>query len=182
MAGPTRRRVRWWCTFSSRSQTTTIKESCRFHRERETARIQRTICTGALLRSEDFFQTAATGSKETASTFDDADLVAYVGHDGLMDFQVPALVGAKDRKKRHFIILACASKPFFQSYMKQTGSEPLLWTTGLMAPEAYILRAALSGWFAGENAESIRVRAAKTCDHYQNCGEQAARRIFASGW
>jgi len=148
---------------------------------------------GARIREaiQDFLNAAAgaaspiviTGLNRTArDTFPDADLVAYVGHNGLMDFQVPAVVGAKDGRKRKFIILACASRTFFQSYMKQTGGEPLLWTTGLMAPEAYTLEAALNGWFAGEGSESIRMSAARAYDHYQRCGEQAARNLFASTW
>jgi hypothetical protein len=39
----------------------------------------------------------------------------------------------------------------FGSGLKTTGA-PLLWTTGLMAPEAYTLKAALDGWIAGESA------------------------------
>ena len=126
---------------------------------------------------------AGRGLNGTAENrFQDADLVAYAGHGGLMDFQLPSVVGAKDGRKRKFIILACTSKAFFQSYMKETGSEPLLWTTGLMAPEAYTLEAALNGWFAGQGSESIRMSAARAYNRYQRCGEQAARNLLASTW
>jgi hypothetical protein len=73
------------------------------------------------------------------------DLVTYVGHDAFMDFQVSPIFGKKANKPREAIILACASKPYFGPYRKPTGAEPLLWTTGLMAPEAYTLKAALDG-------------------------------------
>jgi hypothetical protein len=49
---------------------------------------------------------------------------------------------------------------FFASGLKTTGAQPLLWTTGLMAPEAYTLKAALDGWIAGESAVGTRERAA----------------------
>jgi hypothetical protein len=61
-------------------------------------------------------------------------------------------------------------------------SEPLLWTTGLMAPEAYTLKAALEGWLAGEDSQAIHDRAAVAYDKYQKCGLRAAQRLFASSW
>ena len=83
-------------------------------------------------------------------------------------------------KPRRTIILACSSKAFFSPYVRQTGAEPLLWTTGLMAPEAYTLKAALAGWIADEDDEAIRHRAAAAYDKYQKCGPRAALRLFAT--
>jgi len=57
----------------------------------------------------------------------------YVGHDGFMDFQIAPIAGTRGDKPRQTIILACASKVYFAPYIRQTGAEPLLWTTGLMA-------------------------------------------------
>jgi hypothetical protein len=111
-----------------------------------------------------------------------ADLLAYVGHDAFMDFQIPPIAGARGNKPRRTIILACASKAFFSPYIRQTGAEPLLWTTGLMAPEAYTLKAALTGWIAHEDDESIRRRAAQAYDRYQKCGPRAALKLFATNW
>lgn len=111
-----------------------------------------------------------------------ADLLVYVGHDAFMDFQVTPITGKRESKPRRTIILACASKPYFGSYLRQTGAEPLLWTTGLMAPEAYTLKAALDGWIAGESDEAIRRRAAAAYDKYQKCGTHAALRLFATSW
>jgi len=123
------------------------------------------------------------GARAIAGTFVPA-LVAYVGHDGLMDFglgagDLPATVlpGARDA-----IVLACASKQYFSTPLRATGARPLLLTTGLMAPEAYTLSAALDGWVAGEGGEPIRNRAAAAYDRYQKCGAKAARRLFATGW
>jgi phage-related baseplate assembly protein len=99
-----------------------------------------------------------------------------------MDFQIPPITGAKGNKPRHTIVLACSSKAFFAPYIRQTGAEPLLWTTGLMAPEAYTLKSALDGWIAGENDEAIRRRAAQAYNRYQKCGELAASRLFATGY
>lgn len=111
-----------------------------------------------------------------------ADLIAYVGHDGLMDFDLGTTYPAQDRARREAIVLACVSKGYFAGALRPTGATPLLWTTGLMAPEAYTLKAALAGWVAHERPEAIRERAAKAYDQYQKCGLQAARRLLVSGW
>ena len=111
-----------------------------------------------------------------------ADLVAYVGHDGLMDFTLPVFPRRADARQRQAILLACASKSYFQGPLRQTGAHPLLWTTGLMAPEAYVLKAALDAWSQGEDGEAVRLRAAEAYHKYQKCGLSAARRLFATGW
>lgn len=111
-----------------------------------------------------------------------ANLVAYAGHDGLMDFQLTRVPRQKNQDHRDAIILACASKQFFAEPLRASGAYPLIWTTGLMAPEAYTLKSALDGWIAGENNDQIRDRAAGAYDKYQKCGVRAARRLLTSGW
>lgn len=111
-----------------------------------------------------------------------ANLVAYVGHEGLMDFQLPRIPQKKDTATRQAIILACGSKIYFAPALRASGAYPLLWTTNLMAPEAYTLKSALDGWIAGESDDQIRDRAAAAYDRYQKCGMKAARRLMATGW
>ncbi len=111
-----------------------------------------------------------------------AHLVAYVGHDGLMDFRLHTLPKRRDDVRRDAVILACISKKYFAPALKETGANPLLWTTNLMAPEAYVLKAALDGWLAGDDGEQVRQRAAKAYHSYQNCGLRAAQNLFATGW
>ena len=111
-----------------------------------------------------------------------ANLVAYIGHDGLMDFQLAQFSRKKNEVHRDAVVLACASKQFFAEPVRSSGAYPLLWTTGLMAPEAYTLKSALDGWIAGESNEQIRDRAAGAYDKYQKCGFRAAHRLLVSGW
>lgn len=111
-----------------------------------------------------------------------ANLVAYAGHDGLMDFQLTRVPHQKNQDHRDAIILACASKQFFAEPLRASGAYPLIWTTGLMAPEAYTLKSALDGWIAGETKDQIRDRAAGAYDKYQKCGLRAAHRLLTSGW
>ena len=111
-----------------------------------------------------------------------ANLVAYIGHDGLMDFQLPRVPRNKNATHRDAVVLACASRQYFTEPVRSSGAYPLLWTTGLMAPEAYTLKSALDGWIAEESREQIRDRAAEAYDKYQRCGLRAAQRLLVSGW
>ena len=84
--------------------------------------------------------------------------------------------------KRDAIILACISKDYFKPYLEQTQSNPLVWTTGLMAPEAYTLKAAIAGWIINETDLQIRERAAQAYHKYQKCGMRGARNLLVTGY
>lgn len=109
-------------------------------------------------------------------------LLAYIGHDGLMDFSLTEKFANADGETRDCIILACISKSYFAPHLRQTKANPLVWTTGLMCPEAYTLHDALSGYVNRETAEEVRTRAAKAYAQYQKCGEKAARRLLVTGF
>jgi hypothetical protein len=111
-----------------------------------------------------------------------ADLLTYIGHNGLMDFKLHSHPKLRDERQRSAIILACASKQYFAEALRSTGATPLVWTTNLMAPEAYVLSAAIDGWMKKESDEQIRLRAATAYHKYQNCGMKAANGLFATGW
>ncbi|MCI0485103.1 MAG: hypothetical protein L0229_00605 [Blastocatellia bacterium] len=111
-----------------------------------------------------------------------ADLIAYVGHDGLMDFSLDQYPQKRDDRQRDAVILACVSKSYFNDPLRRTGARPLLWTTGLMAPEAYVLKAAIDGWALNESGEKIRRRAAEAYNKYQRCGMRGALNLFSHGW
>jgi hypothetical protein len=111
-----------------------------------------------------------------------ASLLAYIGHNGLMEFELSETYTNSDNKKRDVIILACFSKRYFNSYLKDANVNPLLWTTHLMAPEAYTLHDALAGYLNGETNESIRERGAAAYARYQKCSLRAARGLLVTGW
>jgi hypothetical protein len=110
-----------------------------------------------------------------------AHVVAFVGHNGLMDFEAPALAAGADDPPRAAMVLACASRPYFEPLLQRGGAYPLLLTTGLMAPEAYSLEAAIRAWFAAPEAKATRQAAAEAYGRFQRCGLRAARRLFGAG-
>jgi hypothetical protein len=141
----------------------------------------------------DFFQAAAGLNEENAMHVKGAngkeleispqpDLAVYMEHDGLMDFAIEGKFQGKALGERQAIVLAFASKAYFGPSLRPTGGKPILWTMGLMAPEAYTLKDAVDGWMAGETAEQIRERAARAYSKYQKISMNAALRLFSSGW
>lgn len=110
-----------------------------------------------------------------------AHLVAYVGHNGLMDFSssLPSspAIGAPARGAA---VLACASKPYFLPHLEAAKAHPVLLTTGLMAPEAYTLEALVRAWVGGGETAVLVEAAAEAYDRYQETGLGAARRLFWS--
>ncbi len=118
--------------------------------------------------------------KESVGLQGGADLVVYVGHNGLMDFNVEPPTTPKEAKPRDAIVLACKSKSHFQPHLSRLRSKSVLLTTGFMAPEAYTLEAAAAGWLAREPAERVKERAAIAYDKHQKCGLNAARRLFCA--
>ncbi len=121
------------------------------------------------------------GRKIKLKTHGASALLVYVGHNGLMDFNLPELPKKKDESVRQAIILACRSRQYFSKAIVQSGAKPLLWTTGLMAPEAYTLEGALEGWVSEEGGARICLRAAQAYNKYQKCGLKAAKRLLVTG-
>ncbi|MBW1810296.1 MAG: hypothetical protein JRJ87_19015 [Deltaproteobacteria bacterium] len=112
-----------------------------------------------------------------------AGLVAFVGHDGLMDMTLAKYPDwKKGSGRRDVVILACISKKFFSEAVVKAGAYPLVWSTGLMAAEAYTLRAAVDGWARADTATEIRKRAAQAYADYQKCAIKAARGLLVTGW
>lgn len=132
-------------------------------------------------QSTDTVNITVSGKQETLN-MQAASLVCYVGHDGLMDFELTEYPAKKGTDKKDVIILACASKMYFKEGIKAVGANPLLWTTNLMCPEAYSLKAAIDGWLLDETGEQVRERAAQEYNKYQKCGINGARRLFATGF
>lgn len=99
-----------------------------------------------------------------------------------MDFQLTETYQNTDNKKRDVIILACFSKKYFSPHLELANINPLVWTTGLMCPEAYTIHDAITGYLNNETNEQIRTRAASAYSKFQKCSEKAARNLLVTGW
>ena len=138
----------------------------------------------------DDFLSSASGNKlenididgKTIQLFSSADMIAFIGHDGLMDFHYDKPIVKNGDITQDAMVLACASKQYFSPVLKRTGAIPVLWTTNLMAPEAYILHDALEGWLRNESGEQIRKRAAAVYAKYQRISVPSAEGLFTTGF
>jgi hypothetical protein len=111
-----------------------------------------------------------------------SNIIAYTGHDGLMDFDINEKYPATDSIKRQVIILACYSKKYFSQHIKASGATPLLWTTGLCSPEAYTLDAAIQSRLKKEAPQQAQQKAAQAYSKYQKCSVKAAGNLMVTGW
>ncbi|MES2618358.1 MAG: hypothetical protein V4613_10790 [Bacteroidota bacterium] len=123
-----------------------------------------------------------TANKTLLGINGNSSLLAYIGHDGLMDFTLSQTFTKADNRKRECIILACISKKYFAPHISQSGAYPLVWTTGLMCPEAYTVHDAISAYVKGENRDSVRMKAAAAYAKYQKCGLKASKRLLVGGF
>ena len=111
-----------------------------------------------------------------------SDLVAFVGHNGLMDYTFSHYFPWTDGPKPvAAVVLACKSHDYFIEPLDKAKCPPLITTRQFMAPEAYTLDAILRSWAAGEPPETVRRRAADAYARYQKCSRRAALGIFVAG-
>jgi hypothetical protein len=148
-------------------------------------------CDGKYIKqcTIDFLSSCAGSKKDTINIGQNtigisgnSKLLAYIGHDGLMDFELENTFQNIDAKKRNCIILACVSKDYFSEYIKASNTNPLVWTTNLMCPEAYTLHDAITGFIKNETNEQIRNRAALAYSKHQKCSLKAARNLLVTGF
>lgn len=184
----------WQLVRKAKAPRINIMERCIFKHRRYNAYLIADAWRGAKIKdcTVSFFNSASgngtdtvnitSGGKQQSLDLGNASLICYVGHDGLMDFDITEFPQKKGTDKKDVIILACGSKIYFKQGIKAVGANPLLWTTNLMCPEAYTLKAAIDGWLQDETGEQVRERAAQEYNKYQKCGIKGARGLFTTGF
>ncbi len=106
-------------------------------------------------------------------------VVGYSGHNRLMDgIQLPAITNEGASAIPSFV-LACASEQYFGPALRAAGSETLVMTRTLMAPEGYVLDAVVRA--IGDRAPKAQIRASavRAYAKWQKLSEPVASTIFA---
>ena len=106
------------------------------------------------------------------------DLVAFIGHNGLMDFSL-AEKPRKDGAHSDAVVLCCRSEGYFGARLKNLGSRPVLMTRQLMYPGAFLLHDAIEVWKAGGSRAAIRNAAGRAYAKNQKISVKAATGVFA---
>lgn len=137
---------------------------------------------------QDYFQILAGLKTDTISLADSSlvignttDLVAFNGHNGLMDVMIDTIKNV-DGKVKDAIAIACASHGYFVDYLNAAGGYPLVMTAHLLAPEAYVLHNVLDAWIEEKTDEETRFAAAQGYHNIQKCGIRGASNLFVTGW
>lgn len=109
-----------------------------------------------------------------------ADFLAFIGHNGLMEFSFPALEANPHRLQSVDVaVLCCQSSRFFAKHIIPSKVRPVVMTDSNMYPGSFILHDALEGWFAKESLKHIRLRAAKAYANNQKISTKSALNVFS---
>ena len=137
---------------------------------------------------QDYLQSVAGKKKETLKLESNeigisshADLIIFNGHNGLMDYDLE-FVPSEDQIIRETSVIGCISHNYFKEHLLASKGYPLLMTTNLMAPEAYVVEAVIESWSQLHSAAAIRKAAGKAYHQYQKCGIRGATNLFRFGW
>lgn len=130
-----------------------------------------------------FWDTASHGS---TLSFDESGttrtvsvhVAGYVGHNRMMDGLNLADTAADEEAVPSFV-LACYSESYFGKKLRRAGSEPLVTTRQLMAPEGYVLDAVLRAIGDGVDQRAIRRSAVRAYAKWQKLSPGVASSIFA---
>lgn len=113
--------------------------------------------------------------------YGNSDLIAFNGHNGLMDFDIEFNVNLPTRKK-DAIAIACTSEMFFNELFERCYAYPLLTTRGLIPAEGYILSSTIESWAMLQTGGEIKVNTIKTYCSIQKIDYSEAESLFTSGW
>ncbi len=137
---------------------------------------------------EDFFSNLAETLNDSVKINDSVfidlnqvDLVAFTGHNGLMDNSIGEKIN-KNAKPKDAVVIACISHSYFNERLNYVNAYPLVTTRSLMAPEAYVISAIINSWANMEDERSVFLSAASAYSTYQKCSLNAGKSIFKTGW
>ncbi len=131
----------------------------------------------------DLYRFAQSGAE---ATFADAGrerhervhAVGYAGHNRLMDVSLAPPEGGRGNPVPSFVF-ACRSAPYFSGTLSELGSQPLVMTRDLMAPEGYIIDALTRGLGERLTQGELRRRVVQSYARWQRLPEHVAGQIFA---
>lgn len=147
------------------------------------SRVYRHSKTGAILSAKAYRGSAIRNcilDFEAAVRTGAYDLVVFIGHNGLMDFELPAPAKLDKRTKTpDCVVLCCKSEQYFKKRIEDTGGQPILLTTQFMYPGSFILHAVADAWLSGATAAGIRERAGWAYASNQRISRKAGMGVFA---
>ncbi len=140
------------------------------HKTRDISLVAQAYRGSAIQQCQMDFEAAVVGDK--------ADLIFFVGHNGLMDFELPA-PATKSSKGTDAAVICCKSRPYFQGRLTAMGATPILLTEQFMYPGAFIVHDAIEAWATGGGVAEIRTAAGKAYAKNQKISVKSATGVFS---
>ncbi|TDU71027.1 hypothetical protein EI77_02145 [Prosthecobacter fusiformis] len=109
-----------------------------------------------------------------------AHFLAFIGHNGLMDFSAPFPKNQRGDTPVPVTVLCCKSHSYFTQGLRESGGQPVLMTSQFMYPGSFLLHALLDGWLAGEKGDALRERATAAYARNQKISLKSARGVFVT--
>lgn len=111
-----------------------------------------------------------------------ADMVLFVGHNGLMDYELSNIykngklpIQSVKNTNKQTAVLGCQSKIYFQEHLKKLNIKTAYLTTGNMAPEGYVVYAVVDGFVNELSKDEVRKNIAVAYSKYQKLKNPAIK-------
>ncbi|MEN8928229.1 MAG: hypothetical protein ABF242_05530 [Flavobacteriales bacterium] len=138
---------------------------------------------------EDYFNSLAENkmdsiytTNESIGIYGNADLIAFNGHNGLMDTEISYEITKKNIRQKDAISISCSSIYYFENHLKKMNAYPLVTTQHNLYPGGFIMEGIIDRWATFAKDELIRQEAGNAYHRAKNCGIKGARNIFYTGW
>ena len=105
------------------------------------------------------------------------DLIAFIGHNALMDGEIKP-PSQKATEPVDAIILCCMSESYFGDRLRSLEINPVLTTSQLMYPGSFILHDSLEVWLDSGSKTKMREAAGKAYAKNQKISVSAAKGVF----
>jgi len=106
-------------------------------------------------------------------------VAGYAGHNRLMDGKKLEIAAETSASATPSFVLACRSDAYFSNALRTAGSQPLLMTRDLMAPEGYVIEAMARALGDRVTETMLRQRVVAAYARWQRIPERTASLIFA---
>ncbi len=120
--------------------------------------------------------------QDTLGIYGNADLLAFNGHDGLMD-ESTTYSSSTDGKQRDAVSISCVSNQYFNWEYEKTNAYPLVLTTGLLYPGAFVMEGIINEWAMLKSGLECKKGAGRAYyKHKPKSGPNGSQNLFDTGW
>lgn len=113
--------------------------------------------------------------------YGNSDMLGVNGHNGLMDNYIDRVQTIRN-SSQDAVAIGCVTGEYFRPYFFDARAYPLIMTTGLMYPGAFILDDLVVKWAQNGSELEIRYAAGDAYHRIMNCGQRGGRNLFTTGW